>query len=141
MTGKQGKGVQVSEQVDQRLRQAEIIWLTTVRGNGQPQPVPVWFLWDGQAFLIYSQPDQAKLRNIRDNPRVALNLNSDPQGGTVTRLEGNAEIDKDAPLATVVQPFVAKYAAAIQRIGMDPETFAREYSVAIRVTPTRVSAF
>ena len=28
---------------ERRLRDEEIVWLTTVRRDGQPQSVPVWF--------------------------------------------------------------------------------------------------
>jgi PPOX class probable F420-dependent enzyme len=98
--------------------------LTTVRSDGQPQSVPIWFLWDGETFLIYSQPGRQKLKNITRNPRVGLNLNSDAHGGAVVRTEGAAEI-------------VEKYRAAIARIGYDPEGFARDYSVPIRVIPER----
>ncbi len=64
-----------------RLRGEEIAWLTTVRPDGQPQSVPVWFLWDGEGFLIYSRPGARKLRNIEANPKVNLNLNSNDTGG------------------------------------------------------------
>ena len=63
--------------VAQRLQQEGIIWLTTVRGDGTPQPSPVWFLWDGETFLIYSQPGAPKVRNIARSPKVALHLNGD----------------------------------------------------------------
>jgi Pyridoxamine 5'-phosphate oxidase len=41
-------------------------WLTTVRPDGQPVSVPVWFLMreDG-TILLYSQPGTQKLRNIQ----------------------------------------------------------------------------
>jgi PPOX class probable F420-dependent enzyme len=45
---------------ESRLREEMIIWLTTVRSGGQPQSVPVWFLWEGETFLIYSQPGRQK---------------------------------------------------------------------------------
>ncbi len=48
-------------------------WLTTVHPDGQPQSVPLWFLWNGETFLVYSQPGSQKLRNIGRNPRVDLN--------------------------------------------------------------------
>lgn len=120
-----------------RLGDEEIAWLTTVRADGQPQSVPVWFLWDGETFLIYSQEGRQKLRNISGNARVGLNLNSSAHGGDVVRAEGLAEVVEDAPPATGVAPYLEKYREAIARIGYDPEGFARAYSVAVRVTPAR----
>lgn len=122
---------------ERRLGEEEIAWLTTVRPDGQPQSVPVWFWWDGETFLIYSQQGRQKLRNISQNARVDLNLNSNVHGGDVVRAEGMAEVVEDAPLATEVGPYLEKYREAIARIGYDPEGFARAYSVALRVTPAR----
>ena len=120
---------------DRRLQEEEVAWLTTVRPDGQPQSVPVWFLWDGETFLIYSQPGQQK--NIGRNPRVGLNLNSNVHGGEVVRVEATAEIVEDIPPATEVGEYLEKYRVAIARIGYDPDGFARAYSVPIRVTPER----
>ncbi|HVX30256.1 MAG TPA: TIGR03667 family PPOX class F420-dependent oxidoreductase [Nitrolancea sp.] len=128
-------------QAAQKLRDEEIIWLTTVSPKGQPESVPVWFYWDGETVLIYSQPDKPKIRNIEANPRIALNFNSDPQGDHVVRLSGRAIIDVNAPKATDVEGMMDKYRDGIKRIGTTPEQFARGYSVAIRITPTKVTAF
>lgn len=122
---------------DRRLREEGIAWLTTVRSDGQPQSVPVWFLWDGESFLVYSQPDRQKLRNIGRNPRVGLHLNSNDRGGDVVRVEGTAEILDGFPPATEISEYVEKYRESIARIGFGPEGFARAYSVALRVTPER----
>ncbi|MEW6636239.1 MAG: TIGR03667 family PPOX class F420-dependent oxidoreductase [Actinomycetota bacterium] len=121
----------------ERLRREEIIWLTTVRSDGQPQSVPVWFLWDEEAFLIYSQPDRQKLRNISRNPRVSLHLNSDAHGGSVVSVEGTAQMAGDVPSATEVPAYIEKYREGIARIGFEPEGFARAYSVPFRVKPAR----
>jgi PPOX class probable F420-dependent enzyme len=122
---------------ERRLREEEIAWISTVRSDGQPQSVPIWFLWEGETFLIYSQPGRQKLRNIARNPRVGLNLNSNAHGGDVVRVEGRAGIVQDAPPASEVGEYVEKYRDSIARIGFDPQSFARAYSVAFRVTPTR----
>lgn len=127
----------VTTETERRLQEEEIAWLTTVRADGQPQSVPVWFLWDVEGFLIYSQPGRQKLRNISKNSRVDLNLNSNAHGGDVVRLEGIADVVEDAPPATEVPEYVEKYRDAIARIGFDPDGFARAYSVAIRVMPAR----
>jgi PPOX class probable F420-dependent enzyme len=122
---------------DRRLREEIMIWLTTVRSDGQPQSVPVWFLWDGETFLIYSQPGRQKLRNIGGNPRVGLHLNSNDRGVDVVRVEGAAQMLEDFPPATEVGEYLEKYRESIARIGFDPDGFARTYSVALRVTPGR----
>ncbi|HEV8044739.1 MAG TPA: TIGR03667 family PPOX class F420-dependent oxidoreductase [Rubrobacter sp.] len=122
---------------ERRLREEEITWLTTVRADGQPQSVPVWFLWDGAAFLIYSQEGSQKLKNIARNPRVGLNLNSSETGGDVVRVEGTAGVDESAPPADEVAAYVEKYRDSIARISFDVDGFARAYAVAVRVTPTR----
>jgi PPOX class probable F420-dependent enzyme len=130
--------VQIGAETNRRLREAEVIWLTTVRRDGQPQSVPVGFLWDGESILIYSRPNQQKERNIRDNPRVSLNLDAGEDLRHIVRVEGYAEIDEQAPPATEVPAFVEKYRESYRRTGQSAQSFARAFSVAIRVRPTRV---
>jgi PPOX class probable F420-dependent enzyme len=120
-----------------RLREELIIWLTTARSDGQPQSVPVWFLWEGEMFLTYSQPGRRELKNIGSNPRVGLHLNSSAHSGDVVRIEGAAEVVQDVPPADEVGEYVEKYRERITRMGFDPDGFARTYSVALRVTPDR----
>jgi PPOX class probable F420-dependent enzyme len=124
--------------VTRRLREELIAWLVTVRPDQTPQPVPVWFLWDGQTCLVYSQPDTPKLRNIARSPRVALHLDGDGKGGDIVVLTGEARVVADAPPANEVPAYVEKYRRGMTGIGMTPETFARAYAVALRVTPTRL---
>lgn len=120
--------------VARRLREEQIAWLTTVRSDGTPLPSPIWFLWDGTTALIYSKPAQPKLRNIERNPRVSLHFDGDGQGGNIIVFAGLARVDPTAPLAGSDAAYLEKYAPGIERIGMTPDSFAREYSVAIRVT-------
>jgi PPOX class probable F420-dependent enzyme len=47
---------EAGKRAQRRLHEEEIAWLTTVRADGQPQSVPVWFLYKDGAFLLYSQP-------------------------------------------------------------------------------------
>lgn len=122
----------------QRLRDEWIIWLTTTGADGTPQPSPVWFLWEDGALLIYSRPHTPKLRNIARNPRVALNFDGDGRGGNIVVFTGEARLAGDAPPANAVGAYAEKYAEGLRRIGMSPDAFAREYSVALRVTPTGV---
>jgi PPOX class probable F420-dependent enzyme len=119
-----------------RLESELVIWLTTVRDDGTPQPSPVWFLWADQTILIYSQQNKQKLRNIVQNPKVALNFNSDPQGDDVAVITGTARVDSQAPPVDRLRAYVEKYCQEIVELGATPESFAQSYAVAVRITPT-----
>lgn len=118
-----------------RLEGEQIIWLTTVRADGTPQSSPVWFLWDGSEFLVYSQPGRAKLRNIEGNPRVALNLNSGEGGDDIVTVSGAATIDRGAPPVKDNPRYVEKYRESLSRSGWTPESMSADYSVPIRIRP------
>ncbi len=122
---------------DRRLRSEQVAWLTTVRADGQAQSTPVWFLWDGDTFLLYSQPDAQKVRNVTANPKVSLHLSDDGAGDDVVSFEGAAAVEPDTPRADRVDDYLAKYRTAIEDLGYEPGPFARTYSTAIRIHPTR----
>lgn len=117
------------------LGDALVVWLTTVRPDGTPQSSPVWFVVDNDEFLIYSLDDTARIRNLRANPRVSLNLDSD-EGGDVVVVEGTARFE-DGPSSLEVAAYQEKYRTEIPAIGRTPESFAAEYPIVIRVTPQR----
>lgn len=129
------------QRVAKRLADEQIAWLATVDGSGTPQPNPVWFIWDGQTVLIYSQPDQAKIRNVERSGRVSLNFNSDFHGGDVAILTGTATIEPTGPAADQNPAYIQKYADGIASINMTPESFASSYSVPIRITPQKLRGF
>jgi PPOX class probable F420-dependent enzyme len=126
---------------DERLRGEIVCWLTTIRPDGTPVPIPVWFLWDGATIVIYSQPRTGKLRNLEHSPRAAINLNSSPDGDDVLVLRGEAHEDRTIPPADALPEYLAKYREAISGIGMTPESFAADYSVPIRFTPEKITGF
>ena len=126
---------------DERLRNEHVAWLVTVGPDGTPLPTPVWFWWDGESVLIYSQRKKPKLRHIAANPRVALALRTDEYGDDIVVLTGDATIETSAPPADHVPAYVEKYGGLIARMGADAAGFAGEYSVPIRIRPTKLRAW
>lgn len=125
--------------VKHHLESQYVIWLTTVDANLAPQPRPVWFIWENDSFLIFSQAKAYKIRHIRYRPRVALHFNTDESGDRhVIVFIGDAMIDANSPPAHQVQAYFEKYKEGIAALNMSPEGFSREYSIAIRITPTEV---
>ncbi len=127
--------------VEGRLRANLMAWLTTVRPDGQPDSVPVWFLLrDDETILIYSQAGKVKLRNIGRNPRVALGLDVTDIGRDVIRIDGTAEHVPGFLGADQVPEYAAKYA---ERIGANFGTasqFAALFPEALIITPRRLHA-
>jgi PPOX class probable F420-dependent enzyme len=125
-----------SREVQSRLKKDIVIWFVTVGKDGRPQAVPVWFLWDGDSFLIYSQPG-IKVRHVRENPHVALHLNTDEVGDVVVRISGIAKVVPTETPADKVPAFVRKYRDQIKGFGWTPRVFAEKYPHAIRVRQLR----
>jgi PPOX class probable F420-dependent enzyme len=127
------------ERVENRLRSNLMAWLTTVRPDGQPVSVPVWFvLREDETILLYSQPDRAKLRNIAHNPRVSFALDVTDVGRNIVRLEGTASAVPDQPSADKNAAYLAKYTERIAALFGTPEEFGALYSTAILITPVRL---
>jgi PPOX class probable F420-dependent enzyme len=127
------------ERVEARLRQNLMAWLTTVRPDGQPVSVPVWFLMreDG-TILLYSQPGKQKLRNIAANPKVSLGLDVTDIGRNIVRLEGIAGVTYDQPAANHHPAYLAKYTERIGAMFDTPERFADLFSTAVIITSTKL---
>lgn len=126
------------ERVEARLRQNLMAWLTTVRPDGQPVSVPVWFLMreDG-TILLYSQPGKQKLRNIAENPKVSLGLDVTDIGRNIVRMEGTARVADDQP-ANQQPEYLAKYTERIGALFDTPERFAELFSTPVVITATKL---
>jgi PPOX class probable F420-dependent enzyme len=120
-----------------RLRADLMAWITTVRPDGQPQASAVWFHWDGTDLLVMSQPAARKVRNVRGNPRVSVNLDGDGLGGGLVIIEGTAEVLAEVEPARL-EPYRAKYERHMrERLNWDPAAMLARYSTPLRVRPTR----
>src|SRR4051812_9876157 len=101
----------LGQRAQERLSTELVVWLTTVAPSGMPQPHPVWFLWDKDPFLIYSQPAAKKLAHIAANPQVALHFNGTTDGDDIQIFLATATIDRNPPIAQNMQAYLAKYRA------------------------------
>jgi PPOX class probable F420-dependent enzyme len=127
--------------VEARLQANLMAWLTTVRPDGQPVSVPVWFvLREDETFLVYSQPNKLKLRNIQQNPKVAIGLDVTDLGRDVIRLDGTAKQVEDIAPADQNQQYIVKYTERIGAMFGTADRFAALFSTAVVITPTRIWA-
>jgi general stress protein 26 len=82
------------------------IWLATVRGNGRPHLVPVWYIWLDQKIYLATGSDTQKYANMYHNQAVALSL---PDSTSVVIIEGEAHVADRNTVDRVADYFYHKY--------------------------------
>ncbi len=121
----------------QRLAAERVAWLTSVTPDGQPQTVPVWFLWTDGTILVYGDNRAQRNRNLAANPKVSLHFNDDGTGSDIVFIEGEAAIDPSVGPIEQHAGYIAKYADWIAKSFQSPERYAERYNVPIVIRPTR----
>ena len=119
------------------LERHPVAWLSSVRRDGSPHLVPVWFHWDGERVVAFSKPYAKKVENLRQQPRVMIAIGTPGPDFDVELIEADAELP-DAQ-ATDVMPsgFGAKYEDLLRRAGLTVQRFAEVYSQPIVLRPRR----
>ncbi|MET7757719.1 PPOX class F420-dependent oxidoreductase [Streptomyces sp. NPDC005389] len=69
--------------------------LATVRDDGSPHVVPIWFLLDGDEFVFNTGKDTVKGRNLARDGRVSLCVDDDTPPFAFVSLSGRAELTED----------------------------------------------
>jgi PPOX class probable F420-dependent enzyme len=60
--------------LDAMLARSNPAVVATVRPDGSPHTVGTWYAWDGARILMNMDEGRARLRHMRDNPRVSLTV-------------------------------------------------------------------
>jgi PPOX class probable F420-dependent enzyme len=125
------------ERVRRRLREEQVIWITTVGRDGTPQPNPVGFLLqDDDSILIYNMARANRVKHVVERPRVALHLDGDGTGGDIVVLTGTARRADDVPPAHENQAWLAKYGDGMARRSGSAEKFGQDFPVPLRIEIT-----
>lgn len=109
-----------------RLETERNLWLATVRPDGAPHLVPIWFVWHQNKVYLCTSKNSVKAKNIRANPRVAFALEG---GDDPVLIEGIAKILGSAP-GEITAAFKRKFDWDI--------TGDSTYDIIIEITPKRV---
>ena len=113
-------------QVERRLQTEQNLWLATVRPTGTPHLVPIWFVWVNSRIYLCTAANSVKVRNLRQNPQVAIALED---GTKPIVIEGLAQPIEQAD-AAVVAEFQRKYEWDI--------TTDDTYTQVIEIKPTKI---
>lgn len=119
------------------LERESIVWLSSVRPDGGPHVVPLWFLWDGESILVFSKPGAQKVRNVRAEPRVMVAVGEPGIDFDVELVDAVAELAREPTAGLLPDAFARKYAGLADRAGITVDGFAAIYSQPIWIHPTR----
>ena len=80
------------EMMDFLAERSHLARIATVRADGSPSVVPVWFIFEGGKVLITPRKHSAFLQNLRREPRVAITIDEEAGRYRKVLFEGKAEI-------------------------------------------------
>ena len=115
--------------------------LATVRKDGRPHVVPIWFVLDGDDLLFTTGSRSVKAHAMRRDPRVCLSVDDENPPYAYVMLEGTVTVSEDPDA-------VLRFATLIggRYMGADrAEEYGRRNAALdewlVRVTPTSVTAW
>ncbi|WP_256104060.1 pyridoxamine 5'-phosphate oxidase family protein [Streptomyces sp. ODS05-4] len=98
-------------EVQDRLRTAEVFWITTVRPDGRLHVTPLIAAWHDGALHFSTGTGEQKAKNLAGDPRCALTTGRDTlAGGLDVVVEGTAErVTDPARQDEVIAAFEEQY--------------------------------
>jgi hypothetical protein len=95
----------------QRLEQAGVYWLSTVRPDGRPHVTPLIAVWLDRALHFCTGPTERKAKNLAVNAHCVVTTGSNAYGdGLDLVVEGDAvRVTDEARLRRLAQAYVDKY--------------------------------
>jgi len=124
------------------LSEARIAHFVTVRSRGRPHVAPVWFLWDqaagakGRAWVM-ADTSTVKVKNIKQNPAVALSIATPERPLSYLLLEGQARVTSDG-LDDIVERMCLLYDGPIRGAEFAEELLGQQRMVLIEISIDKI---
>lgn len=115
--------------------------LATVRKDGRPHVVPVWFELDGDAVIFTTSNRSVKFMNMKRDPRASITIDDQTPPYSYVMIEGTVSFSEDpGELLYWATRIGGRYMGEDQA-----EVYGRRNStpgeVIVRIIPSKVSAF
>jgi PPOX class probable F420-dependent enzyme len=132
------------EERDAFLTDKRIGRLASNREDGWPHVTPIWYVWDGDRFVLTLGKSRRHLRNIARDPHVTLCVDDDPRVTDLTKSPravvcfGLARLLEDEPSVREVTTKVElRYLPAEARGPELDELLWFEGRIGVEITPER----
>ncbi|MEK7681764.1 MAG: pyridoxamine 5'-phosphate oxidase family protein [Chloroflexota bacterium] len=133
-----------SQEIEAFFQQKKTLVLTTLRKDGSPVSVPMWFIYQDGCIHMHSLKSGAKVRNALREPRVCVVVEA---GDAWKELKGVAiqgrcsVIEDPEQIARFDAAYNRKYAGLKRPEHLLPERIRNHYAgpwVILKVTPDKV---
>jgi PPOX class probable F420-dependent enzyme len=126
----------ITPQIEQLLKEPSYAQLATLMPDGSPQLTQVWVDTDGTHVIINTVATHQKVRNVRRDPRVAVNVHDPARPFRVANVRGRVvEITADGADQHIDQ-------LARRYLGADSYPFRRpgQQRVVLKIQPQKINA-
>ena len=79
--------------ISQELLARDLTRLAYVAKDGTPRNVPIAFTWNGSEIVMCTSKNAPKLPSLRQNPMVALTIDTEVHPPKILLVRGRAELD------------------------------------------------
>ncbi len=114
--------------------------LATVREDGRPHVVPVWYELDGEDIVFSTWHTTVKAANLRRDPRACLCVDEETPPYSFVMIEGTAALEGDLGQLRYWATRIAGRYMGAELAEAYGERNSVEGELLVRVTPTRIIA-
>ncbi|QWF81456.1 pyridoxamine 5'-phosphate oxidase family protein [Amycolatopsis sp. CA-230715] len=100
--------------ISQELLARDLTRLAYVAKDGTPRSIPIAFHWNGTEIVLCTPTNAPKLPSLRENPMVALTIDTEVHPPKILLIRGRAELD-------VVEGIPSEYLEMNGTYAMTPE--------------------
>jgi hypothetical protein len=125
--------------ISRELLARDVTRLAYVAKDGTPRNVPIAFVWNGSEIVMCTTKNAPKLASLRENPAVALTIDTEVHPPRILLIRGRAELDYvDGIPDEYLQPTSSYEMTPEQRVEWEAEvrSLYHDGMVRIVVTPT-----
>jgi hypothetical protein len=79
--------------ISQELLARDVTRLAYVAKDGTPRNIPIIFTWNGAEIVVCTPKNAPKLPALRENPMVALTIDTEVHPPKILLIRGRAELD------------------------------------------------
>lgn len=125
-----------SDQLRDLLTQPVIARFSTIRSDGYPHTVPVWFLLEGDELLVFALSETRKVKNALVNPKGCFSIGGDPPSSPGYLIDGDLTVEDDPD--HVIAARITYHYESPEEAKADLEAWRDETFSVLRLKPKRV---